>query len=129
MIGNLSFEEHVKYFNGMYDHLKSINRNLDDATIINTIKSKVMIEQKVENTMHNLNIKNIHDTPMAKDFKIWSSKYKVQSEDIEDETEDESEDIEDETEDESGEETQSETEDGSGEETQSKQFSRTLLRL
>ena len=122
MIGNLSFEEHVKYFNGMYDHLKSIDRNLDDATIINTIKSKVMIEQELENTMHNLNIKNIHNTPMVKDFKIWSSKYDLQS--GEESEEEKSEDEESEDEDESGEEnqseeeTQSEDEDGSEEESE-----------
>ena len=89
MIGNFSFEEHVKYFNGMYNHLRSIDRSLDDATIINVIKSKVMIEQEREN-MHNLNIKNIFDTPMIKDFKIWSSKYNLNSED-EEESEEESE--------------------------------------
>ena len=80
MIGNLSFEEHVRYFTRMYNHLKSIDQYLDDVTIINTIKSKVMIEQEWENITHNLNIKNIHDTTMVKDFEIWSSKFEAQSE-------------------------------------------------
>ena len=93
MIGNFSFEEHVRYFTKMYDLLKSIDQDLDDATIINFIKSKVMIEQVQENTMHNINIKNIHNTPMVKDFKIWIAKYETQSEDEdEEESEDERED-------------------------------------
>ena len=81
MIGNFSFEEHDRYFTRMYNHLKFIDRTLDDATIINVIKSKVMIEQELENIKYNLNIKNIFDTPMVKDFKIWSSKYDLYSED------------------------------------------------
>ena len=81
MIGNFSFEEHDRYFTRMYNHLKFIDRTLDDATIINVIKSKVMIEQELENIMYNLNIKNISDTPMVKDFKIWSTKYDLYSED------------------------------------------------
>ena len=83
MIGNFSFEEHVKYFNGMYNHLKSIDETMDDTTIINVIKSKVMIEQEQENIKYNLNIKNISNTPMVKDFKIWSSKYDLNSGDEE----------------------------------------------
>ena len=88
MIGNFSFEEHDRYFTRMYNHLKSIDRNLDITTIINIIKCKVILEQERENAMHNLNIKNISNTPMIKDFKIWSSKYDLQSEE---ESEDESE--------------------------------------
>ena len=80
MIGNFSFEEHDRYFTRMYNHLKFIDRTLDDATIINVIKSKVMIEQELENIMYNLNIKNISDTPIVKDFKIWSTKYDLYSE-------------------------------------------------
>ena len=71
----------IDTFTRMYDHLRHIDRNLDITTIINIIKCKVILEQERENIMHNLNIKNIHDTPMVKDFKIWSSKYEVQSED------------------------------------------------
>ena len=77
MIGNLSFEEHDRYFTRMYNHLRHINRNLDINTMINIIKCRVILEQERENIMHNLNIKNIHDTPMVKDFKIWSSKYEI----------------------------------------------------
>ena len=86
MIGNFSFEEHDRYFTRMYNHLKFIDRTLDDATIINVIKSKVMIEQELENIMYNLNIKNISNTPKVKDFKIWSAKY--DSYDSEDENND-----------------------------------------
>ena len=75
MIGNLSFEEHDRYFTKMYNHLKRINQNLDITTIINIIKYKVILEQEQENIMHNLNIKNIYDTPMVKDFEIWFAKY------------------------------------------------------
>ena len=110
MIGNFSFEEHVKYFNGMYNHLKSIDRSLDDATIINVIKSKVMIEQELENIMHNLNIKNISDTPMVKDFKIWSAKYEVQSNEDEDESEAQSSEAQSEDEDESEDESEAQSE-------------------
>ena len=94
MIGNFSFEEHDRYFTRMYNHLKFIYRTLDDVTIINIIKSKVILEQEQENIMHNLNIKNISDTPMVKDFKIWSTKYEVQSseEDSEAQSEAQSED-------------------------------------
>ena len=88
MIGNFSFEEHDRYFTRMYNHLRFIDRTLDITTIINIIKCKVILEQELENTMHNLNIKNIHDTPMVKDFKIWSAKYEVQSEEEEDSEED-----------------------------------------
>ena len=56
MIGNLSFEEHVRHFTEMYNHLKSVNQHLDDETIINTIYSKVMIVQEWENVAYNLNI-------------------------------------------------------------------------
>ena len=80
MIGNFSFEEHDRYFTRMYNHLRFIDRSLDITTIINIIKCKVILEQEQENIMHNLNIKNISDTPMVKDFKIWSAKYEVQSE-------------------------------------------------
>ena len=73
MIGNFSFEEHDRYFTRMYNHLRFIDRSLDITTIINIIKCKVILEQEQENIMHNLNIKNIFDTPMIKDFKIWSS--------------------------------------------------------
>ena len=96
MIGNFSFEEHDRYFTKMYNHLKCINQNLDITTIINIIKYKVILEQEQENIMHNLNIKNIYDTPMVKDFEIWSAKYNVQSEDG-DELRSQDEDEEDET--------------------------------
>ena len=93
MIGNFSFEEHDRYFTRMYSHLRSIDRFLDIATIINIIKCKVILEQEQENIMHNLNIKNISNTPMVKDFKIWSSKYDLNSEaqSEDEESEDESE--------------------------------------
>ena len=94
MIGNFSFEEHDRYFTRMYNHLKFIDRSLDDATIINVIKSKVMIEQELENIKYNLNIKNISDTPMVKDFKIWSAKYDVQSSETQSEFQSEDEDSE-----------------------------------
>ena len=80
MIGNFSFEEHDRYFTRMYNHLTFIDRSLDITTIINIIKCKVILEQEQENIMHNLNIKNISDTPMIKDFKIWSAKYEEESE-------------------------------------------------
>ena len=92
MIGNLSFEEHDRYFTRMYNHLRFIDRTLDITTIINIIKCKVILEQEQENIMHNLNIKNIHDTPMVKDFKIWSAKYEVQCEEEEDTEEEDNED-------------------------------------
>ena len=91
MIGNFSFEEHDRYFTRMYNHLRFIDRSLDITTIINIIKCKVILEQEQENIMHNLNIKNIFDTPMIKDFKIWSAKYEVQSEEEEEESEAQSE--------------------------------------
>ena len=91
MIGNFSFEEHDRYFTRMYNHLRFIDRSLDITTIINIIKCKVILEQEQENIMHNLNIKNISNTPMIKDFKIWSSKYDLHSED---ENSEESEDEE-----------------------------------
>ena len=101
MIGNFSFEEHDRYFTRMYNHLRHIDRNLDITTMINIIKCKVILEQERENIKHNLNIKNIHDTPMVKDFKIWSAKYEVQSE--EDEESNESNEDEEESEVESNE--------------------------
>ena len=94
MIGNFSFEEHDRYFTRMYNHLRFIDRTLDITTIINIIKCKVILEQEQENIKYNLNIKNISDTPMVKDFKIWSSKYDLNSGDeekSEDESEEESE--------------------------------------
>ena len=56
MIGNYSFEENIKDFNGMYNYLKSIDQTMDDVDIINAIKSKVMIEQELENIMYKLYI-------------------------------------------------------------------------
>ena len=94
MIGNFSFEEHDRYFTRMYNHLRFIDRSLDITTIINIIKCKVILEQEQENIMHNLNIKNIFGTPMIKDFKIWSAKYEVQSEEEESEAQSEDEDSE-----------------------------------
>ena len=71
MIGNLSFEEHIRHFTEMYNYLKSKYRHLDDVTAVETIRSKVMIIQEWENITYNLNIKNIHDTRMTKNFEIW----------------------------------------------------------
>ena len=117
MIGNFSFEEHDRYFTRMYNHLKFIDRTLDDAIIINVIKSKVMIEQELENIMYNLNIKNISDTPIVKDFKIWSTKYDLYSSETqseaqsnEDETQSEAQSNEDEDSKDEDSETQSEDE-------------------
>ena len=116
MIGNFSFEEHDRYFTRMYNHLRFIDRTLDDTTIINVIKSKVMIEQELENIKYNLNIKNISDTPMVKDFKIWSAKYEVQSEDEESEAQSsEVQRSEDESEDEDSEDEDSEVQNGEDE--------------
>ena len=92
MIGNLSFEEHDRYFTKMYNHLKRINQNLDITTIINVIKYKVILEQEQENIMHNLNIKNVYDTPMVKDFEIWSAKYNWDEDEDELYSQDEEED-------------------------------------
>ena len=89
MIGNFSFNEHLNYFSGMYDHLRSIDYNLDNTTIINIIKCKVILEQERENIMHNLNIKNIHDTPMVKDFKTWCDLIDLPSEEEDEESEEE----------------------------------------
>ena len=117
MIGNFSFEEHDRYFTRMYNHLRFIDRTLDIATIINIIKCKVILEQERENIMHNLNIKNISNTPMIKDFKIWSSKYDLHSE-AQSEDEDESEaqsEAQSEEESEAQSETQSEDESGEDE--------------
>ena len=75
MIGNLSFEEHVRHFTEMYNHLKSVNQHLDDETIINTIYSKVMIVQEWENVVYNLNIENVYDTAMVKDFEKWLNQF------------------------------------------------------
>ena len=75
MIGNLSFEEHVRHFTEMYNHLKSVNQHLDDETIINTIYSKVMIVQEWENVAYNLNIENVYDTAMVKDFEKWLNQF------------------------------------------------------
>ena len=100
MIGNFSFEEHDRYFTRMYNHLRFIDRSLDITTIINIIKCKVILEQEQENIMHNLNIKNISNTPMIKDFKIWFSKYDLQSEDEESEAQSEDEESEEENEEE-----------------------------
>ena len=117
MIGNFSFEEHDRYFTRMYNHLRFIDRTLDITTIINIIKCKVILEQEQENIMHNLNIKNIFDTPMIKDFKIWSAKYEAQSED-EEESEAQSSEVqssEDESEDEDSEDEDSEAQNGEDE--------------
>ena len=73
MIGNLSFEEHVRHFTEMYNHLKSNNQHLDVETIVETIRSKVMIVQEWENITYNLNIKDVHNTAMVKDFKKWAN--------------------------------------------------------
>ena len=88
MIGNLSFEEHVRHFNDMYNYLKSKYQHLDDVTAVETIRSKVMIIQEWENITYNLNIKNIHDTRMTKDFEIWVDRLideDLQDEDLQDE--------------------------------------------
>ena len=75
MIGNLSFEEHVRHFTEMYNHLKSVNQHLDVETIVETIRSKVMIVQEWENITYNLNIKDVHNTAMVKDFKKWTKRF------------------------------------------------------
>ena len=75
MIGNLSFEEHVRHFTEMYNYLKSVNQHLDVETIVETIRSKVMIVQEWENITYNLNIKDVHNTAMVKDFKKWSNRF------------------------------------------------------
>ena len=80
MIGTLSVEEHNRYFTKMYNHLKHINQNLSTIAILNIIKYKVIFEQEQENIIHNLNIENIYDLPMVKDFNVWFAKHKVQSE-------------------------------------------------
>ena len=88
MIGNLSFEEHDRYFTKMYNCLKYTNRNWDLFTILKAIKCKVILDQERENIKHNLNIKNVCDTPMVKDFEIWSDWVRSQNEDSQDEDED-----------------------------------------
>ena len=75
MTGNKSYEEHAKHFTEMFNHLKSANQHLDNATIMDTIKNKIMIVQEWENITYNLNIKNIHDTKTVKDFEIWVIKF------------------------------------------------------
>ena len=75
MIGNLSYEEHVRHFNDMYNHLKSKYQHLDVETIVETIRSKVMIVQEWENITYNLNIKDVHDTAMIKDFEKWTKRF------------------------------------------------------
>ena len=72
MIGNLSFEEHDRYFTKMYNCLKHAGQNWDLFTILEAIECKVILDQKRENIKHNLNIKDVCDTPMVKDFETWS---------------------------------------------------------
>ena len=79
MIGNLSFEEHVRHFTEMYNHLKSVNQHLDEETIINTIYSKVMIVQEWENVAYNLNIEDVYDTAIVKDFEKWLNQFQFHS--------------------------------------------------
>ena len=79
MIGNLSYEEHVRHFNDMYNYLKSKYKHLDVETIVETIRSKVMIVQEWENITYNLNIKDVHDTAMIKDFEKWTKRFYLYS--------------------------------------------------
>ena len=97
MIGNLSFEEHVRHFNDMYNYLKSKYQHLDVETIVETIRSKVMIVQEWENITHNLNIKDIHNTAMVKDFKKWTKQFYSHSniEDDDDVDDDDDDDVDD----------------------------------
>ena len=103
MIGNLSFEEHVRHFNDMYNHLKSKYQHLDVETIVETIRSKVMIVQEWENITHNLNIKDIHDTAMVKDFEKWTKQFYSHSniEDDNDVDNDDDDNVDDDDDDES----------------------------
>ena len=77
MIGNKSYEEHVKYFTNMFDCLKTVDQGWNFSTILKAIECKVILDQKRENLTHNLNIKNVHDTAMVKDFKKWSDQFRL----------------------------------------------------
>ena len=65
MIGNESYEECVKYFTEMFEHLENAGQNWDLSTMLNAIKHKIILDQKRKN------IKNVYNTPMVTNFEIW----------------------------------------------------------
>ena len=73
MIENFGFKEHIKRFTEMFNHLRNTNENLDVTTAVETVKSKVMIEQLWEAVTHNLNVEDVNNAPMLKDFEIWAN--------------------------------------------------------
>ena len=67
MIGNKSYEEHVKYFTNMFDCFKNADQGHNLLTILEAIECKVIFDQKRKNII------DVCDTPMFKDFETWSN--------------------------------------------------------